>query len=96
MRKSLSMLLLLVSSNLWAALPSVSDFTKDMTRSDGYLPFYYDAGSDKIYLLVNKPDTQMLLQTSLPQGVGSNDIGLDRGQLGLAHLIVFERRMKSL
>ncbi len=91
MRKSLSMLLLLVSSNLWAALPSVSDFTKDMTRSDGYLPFYYDAGSDKIYLLVNKPDTQMLLQTSLPQGVGSNDIGLDRGQLGLAHLIVFER-----
>lgn len=96
MRKSLTLWLLIVSTPLWAALPSVAEFTKDMSRKEGYLPFYYDAGSDKIYLYVNKLDQQMLLQTSLPQGVGSNDIGLDRGQLGEAHLIAFERHGNKL
>ncbi len=96
MRKSLTFLLLMVSTPLWAALPSVTEFTKDMTHKDGYLPFYYDASSDKIYLHVNKLDEQMLLQTSLPQGVGSNDIGLDRGQLGEGHLVAFERHGNKL
>ncbi|MBU3023197.1 zinc-dependent metalloprotease [Aestuariibacter sp. A3R04] len=78
-------------SQVWAAQPSVSEFTQSMSAYDGYIPFYYDESSDKIYLRINKLDTEMLLLTSLPQGVGSNDIGLDRGQLGMTQVIKFER-----
>lgn len=91
MRKSLTVMLLLFCSQVWAALPSVSEFTQSMSAHDGYIPFYYDESNDKIFLRINKLDQQMLFLTSLPQGVGSNDIGLDRGQLGISHVIAFER-----
>ncbi|MBY6187132.1 zinc-dependent metalloprotease [Marinobacter hydrocarbonoclasticus] len=48
-------------------------------------------------LLDNPPlDTPFLLVTSLPQGVGSNDIGLDRGQLGSRRLVQFEQHGNRL
>ncbi|MEG3768463.1 DUF5117 domain-containing protein, partial [Alteromonas sp. 14N.309.X.WAT.G.H12] len=62
-----------------------------MEAHDGFLPFYYDNATDKVYLNVDKLDSEMLFLSSLPQGVGSNDIGLDRGQLGVSHIIKFER-----
>ncbi|MBU2977145.1 zinc-dependent metalloprotease [Alteromonas sp. C1M14] len=62
-----------------------------MEAHDGFLPFYYDSATDKVYLNVDKLDSEMLFLSSLPQGVGSNDIGLDRGQLGVNHIIKFER-----
>src|SRR5260370_885393 len=35
--------------------------------------------------------TEVLYQSSVPAGVGSNDIGLDRGQLGETRIVRFER-----
>ena len=35
--------------------------------------------------------TEFLYQSSLPAGIGSNDIGLDRGQLGATRIVRFER-----
>jgi len=79
------------ASPLWAALPTIADFTKNMAAKEGLIPLYYDDTSDKVYLSVPSVPTQFLFQSSLPYGVGSNDIGLDRGQLGRTRLITFER-----
>ncbi|HEY5915936.1 MAG TPA: zinc-dependent metalloprotease, partial [Chryseolinea sp.] len=54
--------------------------------------FYYDVKQDKILLAIDKFDTEFLHINSLTAGVGSNDIGLDRGQLGGERIVKFERR----
>ncbi len=90
MRHSLWLLLLLASS-VWAELPTISTFTETMVKKEGFVTFYYDAQSDRVYLQLDETGKPMLFQSSMPYGVGSNDIGLDRGQLGDTRLISFER-----
>jgi hypothetical protein len=70
---------------------SIDDFTKGMEHKTGFYDFYYDAEHDKIYLHVDKLAQPFLFQSSMPQGIGSNDIGLDRGQLGDTRLVEFRR-----
>jgi hypothetical protein len=70
---------------------SVTDFTKEMTQQTGFFDFYYQIETDKIFLKIDKFDQPFLFQSSMPQGIGSNDIGLDRGQLGDTRLVKFER-----
>lgn len=57
----------------------------------GYFTFYWSAKEGKIWLEVDRPDTEFLYVNSLPTGVGSNDIGLDRGQLGQGRVVRFQR-----
>lgn len=70
---------------------AIAAFTKGMVRQQGYFDFYYDAKTDKVYLQVDKLEQPFIFQSSLPRGVGSNDIGLDRGQLGDTRLVQFEQ-----
>src|SRR5689334_25420303 len=63
-----------------------------MNHMPGYFDFYYDEKQDKLFLVIDKFDTEFLYVNSLPAGVGSNDIGLDRGQLGSSRIVRFERR----
>ncbi len=58
----------------------------------GFIEFYYDEKQDKIYLLIEKFDTELIYVESITAGVGSNDIGLDRNQLGAERIVKFERR----
>ncbi|MGV6851249.1 MAG: zinc-dependent metalloprotease [bacterium] len=44
----------------------------------------------------DKLDRQYLLQTILVSGLGSNSIGLDRGQMGNSRLITFKKQNKNL
>ncbi len=53
--------------------------------------FYWDTKKGKIYLEIEKFDTELLYYPSLAQGIGSNDIGLDRGRLGNEHVVKFQR-----
>lgn len=78
-------------SNAAFAADSIKSFTKSMQKQDGFIPVYYNPADDKVYLQINRLDAPLLFQSSLPQGVGSNDIGLDRGQLGATRLVQFER-----
>ncbi|TMM31459.1 DUF5117 domain-containing protein [Polaribacter aestuariivivens] len=57
-------------------------FQKGITKYEGYFTFYYDENKDKIFLQINDLEKEFLYVRSLSEGVGSNDIGLDRGQLG--------------
>ena len=94
MRKlTLSFLLLLVYQI------GYSQFFKDkksVIKYDGYFTFYYDASDDKLYLEVDKLDTEFLYVHSLSEGIGSNDIGLDRGQLGDGVVVKFRKAGNKL
>lgn len=60
-----------------------------MKKFEGYFPFYLDEKSHNIYLEIDKLDAEFLYINSLPAGIGSNDIGLDRGQLGGTRIVKF-------
>ncbi len=62
---------------------------KGVTKFQGYIPFYYDETSGKLFLEVDQLDTEFLYIHALSEGVGSNDIGLDRGQLGDGVVVKF-------
>ncbi len=73
------------------SLPSIEDKTKNLKAYSGFIKFYWDESAGKIWLEINKLDSEILYQTSLPAGLGSNDIGLDRGKLGATSIIKFTR-----
>jgi hypothetical protein len=68
---------------------SLSDRLGKMQAHKGYFDFYWDEDKGKIHLAIDKLDTEFLYVNSLAAGVGSNDIGLDRGQLGGEHVVKF-------
>ena len=63
-----------------------------MEKYEGYFEFYYDKKQDRIHLVVDRLQTEFLYVNSLSAGIGSNDIGLDRGQLGSERIVKFDRR----
>jgi len=70
---------------------SIAEKTKDAEKLPGYFNLYWDAKQGKLWLEIDKWGTEFLYQSSLPAGIGSNDIGLDRGQLGATRVVRFER-----
>ncbi len=72
-------------------LPSIAEKTNGMLKFTGFFTDYWDAREGKIWLQVDRWDTPFLYVESLPNGVGSNDIGLDRGQPGETQVVHFER-----
>ncbi len=70
---------------------TIGEKTAGMRKMDGYFPLYWDEKKGSLYIEVDKLDTEFLYVGSLPAGVGSNDIGLDRGQLGGGRIVKFER-----
>jgi hypothetical protein len=62
-----------------------------MQKFPGFFPFYWDAKAGKIWLEIDKWNTEFLYVESLPAGIGSNDNGLDRGQLGNSAIVRFDR-----
>jgi hypothetical protein len=65
--------------------------TSGLEKLDGYVPLYWDQSSGKLLMELTRFNTEMLYQVSLPTGVGSNPLGLDRGQLGNTSIVYFER-----
>jgi Met-zincin/Domain of unknown function (DUF5117) len=78
------------------SLPSIEDKTKGLKKMEGYLNYYWDEPAGKIWLEVDKLDSEILYVTSLPSALGSNDIGLDRGLLGDTRIISFNRVGRKL
>ncbi len=70
---------------------AIASKTKGMQKHEGFLNFYWDNKKGKIWLEIDKFDTEFLYINSLQAGVGSNDIGLDRGQLGRERVVKFSR-----
>src|ERR1051325_11078057 len=70
---------------------TISEKTAGMQKFAGYFPFYWDAKAGKIWLEIDKWNSEFLYAESLSAGVGSNDLGLDRGELGQSYVVRFER-----
>ena len=75
-----------------AARPSsIGDRTNGMQKLDGYFPLYWDERTGSLFLEIPRFDTEFLLNVGLAAGLGSNDIGLDRGEGGGARIVTFQR-----
>jgi hypothetical protein len=70
---------------------SIEERTTGMEKLDGYFPVYWDQKTGLLYLEIPRFDTEFLYTTGLAAGLGSNDIGLDRGQGGGAHIVSLQR-----
>jgi hypothetical protein len=100
-RALLSCLLLssLLTAQRGAVLPAASplrpqtieDQTAGMQKLDGYFPLYWDDRTGSLYLEIPRFDSEFLYSTGLAAGLGSNDIGLDRGQGGQGRVVTFQR-----
>jgi len=73
------------------ATATIGEKTAGMEKMPGYFNLYWDAKQGKLWLEIDRWNSEFLYQSGLPAGVGSNDIGLDRGQLGATRIVRFER-----
>ncbi|PKG58440.1 zinc-dependent metalloprotease [Shewanella sp. GutDb-MelDb] len=73
------------------AATNTNTIIKKSQAATGFINLFYEKASGDLYMEANKLNQPFLLLTSLPHGVGSNDIGLDRGQLGRTRMVQFER-----
>ena len=91
MKFSLLLVLLLPLLAQSQKLPGLEEKTKGMKKYEGFLDFYWDDATGKIWLDINKLDSEFLYVTTLPAGLGSNDVGLDKGLLTSNRLVKFTR-----
>ncbi|HEX6940957.1 MAG TPA: zinc-dependent metalloprotease [Longimicrobiales bacterium] len=71
--------------------PSIEEKTRGMRKLDGFFPLYWDGSAGKLWLEIPRFDTEVLYITGIGAGLGSNDIGIDRGQVGGSRIVEFER-----
>ena len=80
-----------------AASPkSIAEATIGMKRIEGLLPLYWNAAEGQLFLEVPQLHTDLLYTYSLPYGIGSNDLGLDRGQINPGRIVRFERNGRKI
>jgi hypothetical protein len=70
---------------------SFADMVAGKKALPGYFPLYWDAKEGKLWLEISRFDEDFLYYDSLPSGLGSSDIGLDRGSLGRERVVHFTR-----
>ena len=97
MLRTLPVLLLLTSAFAQQAtpptgpVPTISTKTASMQKMPGYFPLYWEDKTGKLWLEIDKFDVEFLYVDSMPAGMGSNDLGFDRGQIGGSRIVRFER-----
>ncbi len=94
MKKSLLLIIAVIVSQFMSA--QFSEKIKDTEKFKGFFDFYYNAKEDKIFLEVDALEKEFLYVYALSSGIGSNDIGLDRGQLGNEQVVYFKKAGNKL
>jgi hypothetical protein len=72
-------------------LPGIPEKTAGMQRMEGLFPLYWEPAAGKLWMQLDRFDAEFLYVMSMPGGLGSNDIGLDRGLLGGGRVVSFQR-----
>ncbi|MFN0101203.1 MAG: zinc-dependent metalloprotease [Bryobacteraceae bacterium] len=62
-----------------------------MKKLNGLYPLYWDEKAGNLFLEIERMGEEFLFYTSLAAGLGSNDVGLDRNQIGSERLMRFDR-----
>ncbi len=73
------------------ALPRIGEYAKGLEKRDGFLPLYWDADRGRLLMEVPAPGEEFLYVASLATGLGTNEVGLDRGMTGGEAVARFER-----
>ena len=87
----LAMLFVAGGQQASAQAPTIAAKTAGMQKIDGFFPLYWDEAAGALWLEIPRLGEEVLYVSGLSAGIGSNDIGLDRGQLGGTRLVRFER-----
>jgi len=77
-------------------LPTIPEKTIGLQKMNGFFTLYHDDLLGKLWMEVDRFDQEFLYVMSLPAGLGSNDIGLDRGLLGGGRVVLFSRVGRKL
>ncbi len=72
-------------------LPSIEDAVANTTQMEGYFNLYWEESSGKMFWEIDKLDTEFLYQISMGSGLGSNPVGIDRGQLRGTYVLAAKR-----
>ena len=81
-----------LSATQTANLPSIAEKTEGMESIDGFLPLYWDEDRGQLWMEIPELDLEMIHFSGFGAGLGSNDLGLDRGALrGGTQIVKFER-----
>jgi len=86
-----SLVLLFVVISAFSQFPTVEEKAIGMKKYPGYFNFYWDEQEGEVWIEIDKIETDFLYVHSLRSGLGSNDIGLDRNQLGGTKVVKFVR-----
>jgi hypothetical protein len=93
----LALLLLTAIPAVAADAPkTLSDHTRGLQAQPGFIDLWRDAGQGRVLLSVSTLDQPFLLVSSLPYALGSNDVGLDRGQPGEVKMVRFQKHGSRL
>lgn len=72
-------------------LPTVAAHTAGMQQMEGFFDLYWDASAGSLLWEIDRLDSEFLYQISMGSGLGSNPIGIDRGQLRGTHVLEAQR-----
>jgi len=96
MKFSFTILLLFVTLFITAQPFKLIENSDKLSKQEGFFDFWYADKEDKIYLQVDQLNQEFIYVHALTSGLGSNDIGLDRGQLGGTAIVKFQRAGNKL
>src|ERR1700722_9058606 len=72
-------------------IPPIEERVTGMQKLDGYFPLYWDERTGSLFLEIPRFNAEFLFAGGLAAGLGSNDLGLDRGREGGGRLVSFQR-----
>ena len=71
--------------------PSLASQLNTFEHLPGFFDLYWDDAKGRLIVAVADMDADFIYQSSMARGVGSNDLGLDRGQLGATRVVRFSQ-----
>ena len=72
-------------------LRTIEERTSAMRKLDGFFPLYWDSAGGQLFMEIPRLNTEVLHVAGMGAGLGSNDVGIDRGGLLGSRLVTFER-----
>ena len=92
MKITILLLALLCSTFVFSEpFPAIADKTAGMKKHPGFFICYQDERNGKIWLEIDRWNEEFLYVNWMPGGLGSNDVGLDRGKPGDTRIVKFIR-----
>ncbi len=68
---------------------TIAQKVSGMEKHEGFFTFYWSEKEGQIFLVVDRWNEDFLAVSYLSRGMGSNDVGLDRGKIGSQKVVSF-------